>query len=396
MLITFNCYGIEFIHHEFFYPTETMHSAENQTHDNPALQTTNNSANHYIPIQKLAALYEIELKNAPVRNHQAETIDATRQETIAGDTQNIFLHDNTTAEEIAHSQEESGAFTHQKFDETLKNQPQMVFDSSSSKSSLNFNLSKKMTSKVKGKFIDFLCDNILLLLKTNFSVSINTNTNQISLKQIVIESVKALIFQLSNIPEKMINQEVNNNTKIFKMQLQYLSEQIQDYNEIRIYTNPEEMLLLIQCINQFLKENHIISFSEKMYENLNEVSTIASRTCNLFKNENIVFTSNDVPTKILNFFKTAINNTNKLPNANVPYDVMHAMYDTHGYIEQIIQTWQAFQKHELYTTPINSHYGAFLTFLLLFENSIVAAANILDETSSRYHITNPVPVVINI
>ena len=133
-----------------------------------------------------------------------------------------------------------------------------------------------------------------------------------------------------------------------------------------------------------------------MFTKLSAVSTFANISYDIFKNKNMILATKNGPKAILPFFKTVIENTNNLPKIKFSHELMHAIYDTDGYTDQIIQTWQNFQKNDLYKVQINRQYGAFLTFLLLFENSVVAAAIILDETSQLYKVTNPVPVVINI
>ena len=180
------------------------------------------------------------------------------------------------------------------------------------------------------------------------------------------------------------------------MQLQYLAQQIYDYNDITTYTEPDEMLLLIKFINQFLKENQVINFSPIMLTKLNAISDFAAFNCNQFKNKDMIFSSLNAPKEVLSFFKQPIMNTNNLSKIKFSRQLMHAIYDSNGYMDQIIQKWQDFKASELSSDAVNRQYASFLAFLLLFENSLIAAAIILDETSALYKVTNPVPVFINI
>ena len=99
---------------------------------------------------------------------------------------------------------------------------------------------------------------------------------------------------------------------------------------------------------------------------------------------------------MISFFQPIIDTTHKLTNFADSYGTMHKIYDAHGNMDTIIQGWKKFQSNRLYKTTVNREYAAFTTFLLLFENSIIAAAIILDETSSLYKVINPVSVTINI
>ena len=188
----------------------------------------------------------------------------------------------------------------------------------------------------------------------------------------------------------------NHNFDNFKMQIQYLAEQIKKYNNISVYKNLDEMLLLIQCINQFLKENNVIHLSQAMSMKLNDVLKTATTCCNIIKNQNIILASKNASEKVISFFEPIIDTTHKLTNFSDSYGTMHKIYDAHSNMDNIMQGWKKFQSNRLYKNRINREYAAFTTFLLLFENSIIAAAIILDETSSLYKVINPVSVTMNI
>ena len=225
---------------------------------------------------------------------------------------------------------------------------------------------------------------------------------EISFADIVTDYLKDIIFDLSNLPHSIKMYEDTSFINL-KMQIQYVARQIKNYNNKTVYTSPDDMLNLIAYINQFLKENRAIFFSSAMFTKLNEVFTTAQNCCDIIRNKNIILTSINTPQPVVLLFQPVIENTNKLSNILYSHSVMHAIYDTNGYMDDIIKTWVDFKSGDLNKMTINDHqkamnyqYAAFLTFLLLFQNSMVAAAIIIDETSLLFKASNPVPVIINI
>ncbi|MBV8660916.1 MAG: hypothetical protein JO129_02115 [Candidatus Dependentiae bacterium] len=251
----------------------------------------------------------------------------------------------------------------------------------------------QIPEQVANTFIKFFDKMIITFVKHHLPQQ--HNAFKVTVAEVVAASIKKMMFNVFNLSESL-GPNTDNSINNFKMQLQYLAQQIEIYNNTNIYTNPDQMLLLIQSINQFLKENNVMHVSQQMYKKLDAIANLATITTNIFRNQNIIFSSIDAPAKVFACFQPIINTTNNLSKAQYSYDLMQTIYGTNGYIDQIMETWNKFQSNELYKTPINRQYGAFLTFLLLFENSIVAAAIILDQTSSLYKVVNPIPVVINI
>lgn len=250
--------------------------------------------------------------------------------------------------------------------------------------------------EVVDKFVTYINKTIFSLIKKSFYLSADSSILHITLAEIITETLKDALFEMSIISDHITTSRKNDYSNNFNMQIQYLAEQIQKYNTQTIYTSPEDMLLLIKFIHQFIKENNAIFISQAMFIKLDTILKTAQSCCYAIQNENMIFSSVNAPKMILSYFRPVIDSTNNLPNIKFSYDVMHAIYDLNGYTDQILQTWQSFQGTDLYTTPANRQYGAFLTFLLIFETSIVAAAIILNETSMLYKITNPVPVIIDI
>jgi hypothetical protein len=263
-------------------------------------------------------------------------------------------------------------------------------------------LSEKAFDHIHDKTTDEFVDKINNVFKKFIKKSLFTKLSprmrlisNASLGDVLIISIKHLLFALSNIPEHFKSPKSNalNN---FKMQIQYLAQQISNYNHTTIYKNPQAMLELMFFMQQFLQENNNISFSSAMLTNLDQTMIVATTCCNIFKNENMIFASSNAPALIIEYFQQAIDNTTSLQNIKFTNNLMHAIYDKNGYTNQIMQTWQKFQTCDLNQTPTNRAYAAFLTFLLLFENMIVATAIIIDQTSALYKVTNPVSVVIDI
>lgn len=250
--------------------------------------------------------------------------------------------------------------------------------------------------EIVDKFVSYVNKTIFSLIKKSFYLSADNKILHITFAEIVAESLKDALLEMSHISERLPTTRQNDSMHNFNMQIQYLAEQIKKYNAITIYTSPDDMLLLIQFIHQFLKENNVIFISSAMFIKLNTVLATAQSCCHAIKNADMIFSSSNAPKMVLSYFRPVIDSTNNLPNIKFSRDLMHAIYDSNGYTDQILQTWQSFQRSDLYKTPANRQYGAFLTFLLIFETSMIAAAIILNETSALYKITNPVPVVIDI
>lgn len=252
---------------------------------------------------------------------------------------------------------------------------------------------KIMIRKTISKFINQAQQTLFMILKKSLQINSTNTLIQVTLANIIAEHLKSALFNLSNIPLSTTIVR-NNSYNNFRSQVQYIANQIEKSNKTS--SSPDQMLLLIQSINQFLKESNIILFSQAMSTKLNEVEVTANNCCDIIRNKNLIFTSIDVPKNIMIFFKPVIDNTNKLSNILYTQSIMHAIYDTNGYMDNIMHKWKAFKSSDLNTTAANNQYAAFLTLLLLFENSIVAAAVILDETSALYKVTNPIPIIINI
>ena len=207
--------------------------------------------------------------------------------------------------------------------------------------------------------------------------------------------MKLYLLQLLGMSNSSI-EKANPSLKKFKKQLQFLSDQIKSYNDQTIYTNATNMLSLIEYIHQFVKENNIIYVSPAMHTKLDAILENTKNLYYIFNNQNIILSSDDAPEKVLEFFNPVIDTINHLSNIIPTIDLMHTIYDAHGYIDQVLQTWQDFTTSELYLTPANRQYAAFISFLLIFEYSMIAAAILLNETSLLYKVTNPIPVIINI
>lgn len=256
-------------------------------------------------------------------------------------------------------------------------------------------LGKRSQSKVRSTFSNFASQVCLKYLKSVFHVSGATKIVNVSFAQIIGNILKNLIFQLSNLTKNKKTQR-NNSLHAFKMQIQTLEQQISQYNQKTIYQSPDQMLLLIKQCDRFLQENNDTPFTQPMITQMTKSIQTATSCLYIFNNQNIILSSFDSPADILFFFKDVITNTNNLPKIQFSHNLIQEIYKEDGYMNEIITTWHSFEKNIMYTNIYYRQYAAFLTFLLIFENSIMAASIILDEDSNKYHVAEKVPVAINI
>ena len=264
-------------------------------------------------------------------------------------------------------------------------------------SSINLSSLMDLPTEIFDKFSDHINKMIFSILKKSMIVSPHTKIAQFSFADIIGKSFQRYLFLFLQLPidlntSTQTGQALNN----FRMEIQILAEQIKKYNGKKYYTNPDQMLMLIKIINQFLKEASTRAISIQMSQKLDTVYEKAAQCCSLFQGQNMIFSSKNTPIQIFSFFKKSIDSTNNLPNLEYSYNIMQTIYGDQGYMDQILETWKIYQLSDLYKNKINRQYGAFITFLLIFENSIIAGANILYQTSTLYKITNPIPVTINI
>jgi hypothetical protein len=248
--------------------------------------------------------------------------------------------------------------------------------------------SKFLTRLLRG----FINKSLFAFFNQQLLLSASTDFSELSFGEALIEGIIEIIITMQTELQTIENHDFDN----FKMQIQYLAEQIKKYNSTSVYHNVDQMLLFIKYMNQFLKENNVIYFSQAMAFKLDDVLTTSSTCCDIIRNQNIILSKKSTPDKVISFFQPTIDTTNQLSDFSDYYKTMHDIYDANGNIDHIIQGWKKFQSSRLYKTPLNRQYGAFITFLLLFENSIIATAIILNKTSSLYKVTNPVSVTINI
>ena len=260
------------------------------------------------------------------------------------------------------------------------------------KSSYNNTEDDTAPSDLARLFSGFMNKSLFLFFSQQHLMSADINFSDITIDQAFLEGIITVIFAMEEKLQTIKNSDFDN----FKMQIQYLAEQIKKYNTTSVYNNVDQMLLFIKFMNQFLKENNILYFSQAMSLKVDDVVATSSTCCDIIRNQNIILSSKSTPDKVLSFFQPMIETTNQLANSSDSYKTMHRIYDANGNMDCIIQRWKKFQSTRLYKTPLNRQYGAFITFLLLFENSIIATAIILDKTSTLYKVTNKVPVVINI
>jgi len=254
-----------------------------------------------------------------------------------------------------------------------------------------------LVAKSLGKYLTQQANTrIFDAFKLRMRLSSQIILSQVSATDIIVEELGNLLLKLQGLSK---NPGARRTPSLdgFKSQIQYLAEQIKLYNNQTIYKNPDQIVVLIKFMNRFIKENNIILISQTMSEKLQTINKTAQATCSMFQNANIILSIFNAPAPVILEFEDVIEKTHNLQNMQFTKDLVQTIYNKNGIIDQIFNAWKNFQTSATYQdNPINRQYGAFVTFLLLFENTMVATATILAITSELYEVTNPIPVVINI
>ena len=206
-----------------------------------------------------------------------------------------------------------------------------------------------------------------------------------SITDILVQAVHTILFHLLNLPTESQKQAP---VESLKKEIQFLSEQIQKYNNESAYSDIDQMLEFIAYMNNFLKESHFTSLSTINIENLDAAYTTASTANNIFKNENIIFDAKLVPNEVVQIFVQTINDGEKLTTIKDATSMIHEVYDKDGSIDLIIKNWQSFMATQYTNEKNNQYYAAFMTFLLIFQDSILATTSILNETSKEFKVTD--------
>jgi len=211
------------------------------------------------------------------------------------------------------------------------------------------------------------------------------NLNVTSLSDIITSGLKNILFHILQLPKKI---QTESTTESFKSELQYLFDEIQNYNTTSVYTNIDQMLIFIQNINDFLKESHLVQLLPEHITNMDNGYTTAKNISNVFKTKNIIFDFNLVPNEVQDFFSSLIKDGENVSKITNSAKIIHAIYGTNGSIDLIIHNWKKFMTSSYTKVENNIYYADFMAFLLIFQDSILATICILNETSQEFKVTH--------
>jgi len=194
---------------------------------------------------------------------------------------------------------------------------------------------------------------------------------------------------LSKVPRSRKNVKSQPAIESLKNEIQYLSEQVQKYNTISFYTDINLMVTFIKNMNDFIKQSKFVTLSTTNVKNLDIAYSAAVSTSNIFKKQNIILNQNSIPNEVLQNFTLPINDSQNLIEIKDMTSMIHAIYDTNGSMNLIFDSWQKFMASPYSSVTYDLYYGAFITFLLIFQDTVTATTSILNETSGEFQVTNP-------
>ena len=206
---------------------------------------------------------------------------------------------------------------------------------------------------------------------------------------IITSSLQNVLFEILALPTDVQGQTA---IQSLKNEIQYLSEQVKKYNDVNIYTNIDQMLEFIQSMNNFIKESQLVALSTTNIENIDTAYSTAVSVTNIFKKQNIILNPQLVPNEVLQIFTEPINNSFDLIKIKDTPSMIHAVYDKNGSINLILNSWDSFMATKYNNIKNDLSYGAFMTFLLIFQDTIIVTTNILNSTSGEFQVTNPLPM----
>lgn len=210
-----------------------------------------------------------------------------------------------------------------------------------------------------------------------------------TLASIISSSLQNVLFEILALPTDAQGQTA---IQSLKNEIQYLSEQVKKYNDVNIYTDIDEMLEFIQSMNNFIKESQLVALSTTNIENIDTAYSTAVSTSDIFKKQNIILNPQLVPNEVVQIFTEPINNSFDLINIKDTPSMIHAVYDKNGSINLILNSWGSFMASKYNSIKNDLSYGAFMTFLLIFQDTIIVTTNILNRTSGEFQVTNPLPM----
>lgn len=228
-----------------------------------------------------------------------------------------------------------------------------------------------------------------LLQKTIQSLSSIAPNDTKNLEDFLDEHIEEISHALLNIhaPSKKSESSIN----IYK-EIQYLANQIRIYSNQTVYTDINAMIDFIYRMNLFIEQSHLVLLSNNIVKNLNKAYSVTIIASNIFKPTNIVFDLNQISHAIQDQFITPITTSQNFPNITNSRDMMTAIYETNGSMEQIIKSWQDAIQINIHDKMAHQDQISLITFALIFQSTMAAVTSILNETSKKYKITEPLPI----
>lgn len=181
-------------------------------------------------------------------------------------------------------------------------------------------------------------------------------------------------------------------TSNLPLEIRKIAEQIRKYNSIKNYSNMHDMAQFIQTMHNFLKESKLVMVSETMIKNMAQAYATAKKMSNELTQQNRLFTIDAIPLNVRLVFDSSLTTYKNIPLIENTNLMMKAVYETNGSIEKIINTMNNSLKNSTQEEQDSSQI-LFMTFVLIFKNSIAATSMVINEANQRYKIIEPLIIM---
>ena len=219
-------------------------TARNHAKQAEQLNTLYNQIDSSTPKAATAAVAEL--------NYDQPLIDRSQPQTVYNPItfahQDLILAENTLLAEKSNTQpvEQKQSLSKQLFNQIDENFPKTVHALSQTQDAISTTSKNvaRASSQATSAFVKKINGIINAMLSKTITLTIKTRMgliSQASLGQVLTISIKHLLFTSSNIPENLKNKSTKSMNN-FKKQIQYLAQQITNYNNTTIYKNPDAML----------------------------------------------------------------------------------------------------------------------------------------------------------
>ena len=233
--------------------------------------------------------------------------------------------------------------------------------------------------KLQSRYEQFIQD----ALKSSF---MNSSTNTHDFNDFLNKNIEHLAHYLLDINSP--SAPAPSSLDSFNREFQYISNQIVKYGNSSIYTNIDVMLSVLQQMNIFIKESHLVTLSKIMIENMDKAYKTASITSDKLKTQNIIFDTNLVPDEVKKMFAVPLASNMALKDITNSIIMIQTVYNKNGLMEQVIKTFERSMIANNDPLEINQYYIEFLTFALIFQNTIGVVISILHDASEKNKLKN--------